>query len=246
MNVTSMYGEIGRLLGDPNNDRWPAATLLIRINLAQTKVLALTNAVKTVESLTPVAGTAAVSLDSDVIDVIRVHIKNSSSEWKKLNGIFRDQLDFEDPNWRQRTSDEPVAYTWDGTTQVLTLVPPPSSEWAQTNGLQVWEVQKPADLTAGSDTVFAANAAMIPYHMSVVHWVVAQCFMDDRTPEAFSNANKHRSGDFDRPGEFENEIKIIWKKFDAPQDIPARILWRPEGGRASKNGVYSKGNPLGQ
>lgn len=246
MLISAMYSEIGRLLGDPNNDRWVAATLLTRINLSQTKIQALTNAVKTKESLTPVAGTATVSLDTDTMDIVRVHIKNSSGEWKKLPGIFRDQLDFESPGWRQLTQGEPLAYTWDGTTLVMTLVPAPDSTWAQTNGLEVWEVQKPTDLTLPSETVFAANAAMIPYHMASVHWVTAQCFMDDGTPEALSKAKFHRSGNFERPGEFENEIKQIWKKFDAPQDIPARLLYRPQGGRASKLGGISKANPLGQ
>ena len=245
MLVSAMYQEIGRLLGDPNNDRWVAATLLARINLAQTKVLGLTNAVKTKETLTPVAGTETVSLDTDTMDIIRVHIKNSSGEWFKLDGILRDQLDFNSPNWRQLDDGQPLAYTWDGTTLVLTLVPAPSAEWAQTNGLEVWEVQKPTDLTLASETVFAANNAMIPYHMAVVHWVVAQCWLDDGTPESNKKARDHRSGDFDRPGEFENEIKQIWKKFDAPQDIPSRILWRPQGGRASGIGMRSKANPLG-
>ena len=244
MNVTAMYAEIGRLLGDPNNDRWVVATLLARINLAQTRVLGLTNAVKTKEALTPVAGTATVSLDTDTMDIIRVHIKNSSGSWKKLDGILRDQLDFQSPGWRQFSTGEPLAYTWDGTNLQLTLIPAPSSEWAQTNGLEVWEVQKPADMATGADTVFAANNAMIPYHMSVVHWVVAQCWMDDGTPEALGKSKFHSSGDFARPGEFENEIKQIWKKFDSPEDIPARILWRPQGGRASRAGLYTKSNPI--
>lgn len=244
MDVSDLYAEIGRLLNDPNNDRWSQAILLDRINLAQTAVLAYSNSVKTKETLTPVAGTPDISLDSDVMDIIRVHIMNSSGEWKKLDGILRDQLDFQDPNWRNRDNDEPVAYTWDGTNQVLTLVPAPSSEWAQTNGLQVWEIQKPADLTSPNDVPFASNNAMIPYHMAIVYWVVAQCWMDDSTPEALTKSKFHRSDDFSRPGKFENEIKKIWSKFDTPKDIPLNILYRPEGGR-SATVTRSKSNPLG-
>jgi hypothetical protein len=246
MDLSDLYSEIGRKLNDPSNDRWSQAVLLDRINRSQTKVLALTNAVKTKETLTPVAGTAEVSLDTDVIDVIRVHIKNSSGDWKKLRGVLRDQMDFEDPNWRNRDDDEPQAYTWDGTNQQLILVPPPTSEWAQSNGLEVWEIQKPADLSATTDVPFGSNNAMIPYHMAVVYDVVAECKLDEQTPEAAAMAKRFRSGDFSRPGEFENEIKLIRQKFDAPEDIPARILWRPQGGRASSKGLVSKINPLGQ
>lgn len=244
MQVSDLYSEIGRLLNDPNNDRWSQAILLTRINLAQTAVLAYSNAVKTKETLTPVAGTAEVSVDTDTMDIIRVHIKNSDGEWKKLNGILRDQLDFEDPNWRNRDNDEPFAYTWDGTTQQIVLVPAPSSDWAQTDGLQVWEVQKPADLTGSTDVPFSSNNAMIPYHMAIAYWVVAQCWMDDGTPEALTKSKFFRTDDFSRPGKFENEIQKIWKKFDSPKDIPARILWKPEGGRAGSN-VDRKANPLG-
>lgn len=246
MLVSALYTEIGQLLSDPLNNRWLPTTLLPRINLAQTKILSLTNAIKTKESLTPVAGTATVSLDTDTMDIVRVHIKNTSGEWKKLHGILRDQLDFENPGWRQLTAGEPMAYTWDGSTLVMTLVPAPSSTWAVSNGLEVWEVQKPTDLTLTSETPFATNNAMIPYHMAIAHWVVAQCWMDDATPEALGKSKFHRSDDFSRPGKFEMEIKSIREKFDAPEDIPARILWSPEGGRASKSGFRSKSNPFAQ
>lgn len=247
MDVSALYAEIGRLLNDPSNGRWSQSVLLSRINLAQTAVLAYTNAVKTKEELTPVASTEEVQLDTDTMDIIRVHIQNSSGEWKKLDGILIDQLDFEDPNWQQRDDGEPLRYWWDGTNQKIHLVPAPSSEWANSNGLRVWEVQKPADLDDSADVPFASNAAMIPYHPAIVHWVVSQCFMDEiaTRPEAKADARFHRSGLLDKPGEFEHEIKKLKAKFDAPEDIPARLLWRPQGGRIGRFGL-SKDNPLGQ
>jgi hypothetical protein len=246
MLVSAIYSECGRLLADPNNDRWVAATLLARINLASTHILSLTNAIKTVETLNTVAGTEEVALDSDVMDVVRVHIKNTDGEWKPLVGILRDQLDFEDPNWQQRENAGPVRWSWDGTTQKIILVPPPSADWAGTGFLKAWTIQNPTALTLSSETPFAGNAAMIPYHMAIVHWVVAQCWMDDGTPEALSKARFHRSDDFSRPGKFEAEIKKIRAKFDAPENINSRILWRPQGGRASRVGNRSKANPLSQ
>ena len=246
MDVSDFYSEIGRKLNDVNNERWSQAIILERLNRSMTRVLALTNAVKTLETLTPVAGTETVSLDADVMDIVRVHIKNSSGEWKPLQGILKDQLDFEDPDWQNREDGEPIRWTWDGTNQDLILVPAPDSEWAQTDGLRVWEIQKPADMSASSDVPFSSNAAMIPYHPALIHDVVADCWQDDGTPEALAKAKFHRSGDFSRPGQFELEIKLIRSKFDAPQSIPARILWRPEGGRASKVGLRTKDNLFGQ
>lgn len=246
MDVASLYSEIGRLLSDPNNNRWSKATLLTRINEAQRQILRYTNAIKTREDLTPVAGTAAYSLDTDTMDIIRVYIKNSSGSWKELDGVSEEELNFHSPNWRNLTNGEPIGYTWNGTDQQITLVPAPDSTWAQTDGLQVWEVQVPAALTATTDVPFASNTAMIPYHMAIAYWVAAQCWMDDGTPESLSKSKFHRSGTFKNPGNFENEIKAIWGKFDSPQDIPARIMWRPQGGRATKAGVRTKSNPFMQ
>lgn len=245
MNVTEMNGEIGRLLNDPNNQRWGTDILLFRMNQATTAVLAYTNAVKTKETLTPVASTAEVQLDTDVMDVIRVDIMNSNSEWKPLEGILRDQLDFKAPNWQQLSAGEPGLWTWDGTNQQLVLVPAPDTSWANSSGLRVWEIQKPADMTAVSDVPFSSNAAMIPYHLSIVHWVVAQCWIDDGTPEALGKSKFHRSDDFSRPGKFEAEIKKIKARFDQPEGIPIKLLWRPTGGRATLGSFDRKSNPLG-
>lgn len=244
MQVSDFYAEIGRRLADPNNQRWSTDVLLTRMNRSQTKILVMTNAKKEKETLTPVAATATVQLDTDVIDVIRVDIQRTNGDWVKLRGYLRDQLDFDIPNWQQMDNGEPQFYWWDGTNQQINLVPAPDSANAITNGLRVWEIQKQPDMSASSDQPFNANAAMIPYHMAIVHDVVADCWIDDGTPEALSKARFHRSGLMDRPGEFELEIKRLLSKFDTPEDIPARILWRPEGGRASQSSAISKGNPF--
>lgn len=243
MQVSDFYSEIGRRLNDPNNERWSQSVLLTRMNRSQTKVLVLTNAVKTKETLTATAAQDTVQLDTDVIDVIRVDIQRTNGDWIKLQGYLRDQLDFELPNWQQLTDGEPLCYWWDGTNQQLNLVPAPDSANAISSGLRVWEIQKPADMSASSDVPFGSNSAMIPYHMAIVHDVVADCWQDDGTPEALAKSRFHRSGTMSRPGEFEFEIMRINSKFDSPEDIPVRIMWKPEGGRI---GAWpsSKSNPL--
>lgn len=244
MQLSEFYSEIGQALNDPNHDRWSQSILLPRINEGMTDLLVHTNAVKTREDLTPVVSNEEVQLDTDTIDIIRVHIKNSDGKWKKLDGILVDQLDYMNPNWQQLDDGEPDVYWWDGTNQKIHLVPKPSSTWAQTDGLRVWEVQKPTALSSSTDVPYSSNAALIPYHRAIVHYVVGLCWMDDGTPEALAKSRFHKSNDFSRPGEYEREIKKIWKRFDSPEDIPSRILWRPEGGRASQFGITDKTNPL--
>ncbi len=243
MQVSDFYAEIGRRLNDPSNQRWSTDVLLTRMNRSQTKILVLTNSVKTKETLTATAATDTVQLDTDVIDIIRVDIQRTNGDWVKLSGLLRDQLDFKFPNWQQLTDGEPAAYWWDGTNQQLNLVPAPDSANAIASGLRVWEIQKPADMSVTTDQPFGSNAAMIPYHMAIVHDVVADCWQDDGTPEALSKSRFHRSGTLSRPGEFEFEIMRINSKFDSPEDIPVKILWQPQGGRVG-SWSRSKSNPF--
>lgn len=244
MILSSLQAEIGRLLADPNNDRWSASVLTSRINEAQTEVQGLTNAVKTKETLTPVVNTRTVALDDDVLDIIRVDITRSDGRVEELPGISREELDFRYPNWQQETNGAPRLYFYDATLNQVNLVPKPDSANAITNGLFVWESRKPADLASASDVPFDSTTTVIPYHMSIVHWVVAQCWMDDGTPEALGKAKFHKSGDIDRPGQFELQIKKINARYDKPTDIPMNILWKPTGGRIGGS-VPSKSYPLG-
>lgn len=245
MNLTELQDEIGRLIGDPNHDRWTRDVLTSRINIIQTNILGYTNAVKVPEELTPVAGTSEVAVDSNTMDIIRVYIQRTNGSWFKLRGFLRDQLDYENPNWQQLEDGEPTAYFWDGTNQEINLVPAPDAANAITNGLKVWEVRKPADLASSTDIPFDSNNAMIPYHMAIAFGVASLCIMDDNTPEAMQKSRFHRSGLMDRPGNFERELKRINARFDSPEDIPARILWMPQGGRLSRGFTRSKSYPLG-
>lgn len=247
MNVSQFYAEIGRKLNDPDNQRWSQAVLLERMNRSQTKILALTKSVKTLETLTPVAATATVQLDTDTIDIIRVDIVRSDGDIFELHGYLRDQLAFLYPDWQQIEDGEPLAYWWDGTNQQINLVPAPDSANAITNGLRVWEIQKPSDMSAVSDVPFGSNSAMIPYHDAIVYDVVAECLSDqaEQSPESLAKSKFFRSGLMANPGEFEKAIMRINANFDAPTDIPPRLLWKPTGGRLTQGGRDRKAYPLG-
>jgi hypothetical protein len=245
VNLGQIWAECGRLLNDPNNDKWSQSVLTFRANQAQTIVQNYTKAVKTKETLTPTANNPEVSVDSDTLDILRVVLTLSNGHKKVLNGINREELDFRFSNWQDWDAGEPEMYWFDATNGKINLVRAPDSANATTSGLAVWEVLKPADVSVSTDTPFDSNTPMIPYHLSIVHWTVAQCWMDDGTPEALAKARFHRSGSLDRPGEFEKEIMRIRKDFDVPTDVPSHIMWRPQGGRLAKWGKISKSNPLG-
>lgn len=222
--------EIGRLLSDPNHDRWSTATLRDRIEFAQTEVQALTGAVKTTETLTPTADTNEVTAANDVLDITRVTYVQPDGTELPLNGRSIEDLDFYVPNWRNLGSSLPTDYSWDASNRQIILVPAPSSEHISSDNLKVWEVQVPTALASDSDEPFDSNVLMRAYTMSVIHWVVAQCWMDDATPEALAKSRFHKSNTTERPGEFEKVIKKINAKFTNPSVIPARIKYMPQGG----------------
>lgn len=243
MNLSDLWAEIGRLLSDPNNDRWPTAILTTRINLAQTEIEGYTNAVKTSETLTPVANQATLSVNSNTMDIIRATKTLTTGDVVPFNGISREQLDYLYPTWKQWTAGEPIVWWWDGSNQQINLCPVPDASNAIANGITVWEIRKPADLVASIDTPFDSNNGMIPYHLAICHWVVAYCLMDNGTPESLTKAKFHKSGSLQSPGEYEKQLMRIMEKFDAPEAIPDRILWKPEGGRTGSWGP-SKAFPL--
>lgn len=244
MNQSEIWAEEGRLLSDPNNDRWSTSVLQARNNEAQTIVQSYTKAVKTSETLTPTADTSQVTINTATLDIMRVTLTLPTGSIKIIDGLSREELDYRYPDWENWDPGEPQIYWFDGSNAQINLVPAPSAAYARADALKVWEVRKPADMTAGTDTPFDASVPMEPYHLAVVHWTVAQCWLDDGTPESLAKSKFHRSGSLERPGEFEKQILRVRQDFDNPVDIPARILWRPQGGRLGRGGMPSKSYPF--
>lgn len=243
MNLSELQAEIGRLLNDPGNVRWSPSVLTTRINEAQTVIQGYTKAVKSDDTLTFTANTAGVTLDADTMDILRVVVTRPNGDQFELEGSTLDELDFDYPNWRNLDDGTPWTWYYDATNQVLNFVPAPDANAVVTNGLVVTGVHKPADVANSSDIPFDSNNQMVPYHYSIITYVVSMCWNDDGTPDALAKSKFYRSGSMARPGEFENEIMRINAQFDNPA-IPTNIKYQPQGGRIG--GWWpTKSDPLG-
>lgn len=245
MDRSALEAEAGRLLNDPNHDTWSTSVLDDRIDLAQTEINGYTNAVKTKETLTPTADTAEVTVSALTIDITRVRITLPNGEKFPLEGITRSELDFRYPGWENWTAGRPLCWHFDASNRNLILVPPPDTAHAISDALDVWEVRQPASLDDATDVPFDNTSLMVPYHMAIVHWVVAQCWMDRGDAESLAKSRFHKSGMLGSPGEYEKQLMRIIEKFDRPEDIPVRIQWKPQGGRIGGWNVRSKSSPLG-
>lgn len=244
MILSDIWAECGRLLGDPSNTRWSTAIITTRANFAQTEIQGYTSAVKTNESVTPVVSTRTVALNAATMDVLNVTKTYADGSVRPFVGVSREQLDFLYPDWVQWPDGEPLYWFYEATNQKLNLVPKPSAQFAIANGMTVIESRKPADLASASDVPFDGNNQMIPYHMAIVYWVVAQCFMDDGTAEALTKSKFFKSGMLLRPGQYEDELGRIMSEFDVPEAVPTQILWRPQGGRLGSTSFPTKSDPL--
>ncbi len=244
MILSDIWAEAGRLLNDPFNTRWTTDVITARANFAQTEIQGLTNAVKTPETLTPVAGVRTISLNAGTMDIVRATKTLFNGAIRPFNGINVQELDFRYPDWQQWENGEPQFWYYDATNQQINLVPKPDATNAITNGITAWESRKPAALVNSTDVPFDSNNQMIPYHIAIVYWVVAECWMDDGTPEALGKSKFFKSGQMLKPGQYEMEIGRIMSEFDIAEAIPEQILWQPEGGRNGAWWVPSKGNPL--
>lgn len=245
MNLTTLQDEIGRLLNDPQHQRWSTDVLTTRINLAQTEIQGYTNAVKTSEQITPVVGQHNYTLNASTMDILYATKTLSTGDVKPLNFITRYELDYLYPNWQQWSNGEPICAYFDETSQTLYLEPAPDAANAISNGITVYETRVPTDLALSTDIPFDSTGSMIPYHMAIVHWVVAQCWMDNSDPESFKQSKFHKSGDMKDPGQYELQIKRINDQFDSSEAVPSHVMWKPQGGRAGYYSIPTKSYPLG-
>lgn len=245
MNLTELQDESSRLLGDPNHDRWSTTTLTTRINLAQIEIQGYTNAVVAGQNPTVTEDDSTLALNANTMNILRVYKTLTDNIRRPLNLVSLIQLDFYYPDWRTWDNGEPIFCYYDATNQNLVVAPAPDATFAGiSNPITVFYSAKPADLAASTDVPFDSNNQMIPYHMAIVHWVVAHCFMDDGTPEALAKAKFHRSGNMQNPGEYEKELGRIMAEFDVPDSVPNRILWKPQGGRLGYVYFPQKSNPF--
>lgn len=241
MNLSQLQAECARLLSDKNNDRWPLDVLTTRLNIAQQVIQGYATPIKTSETITVTSGTASYSLNASTMDIIRIYKVYSDGSLRPLMGKNREELDFQYPDWNQWNPDEPMYFMYDATNQQITLAPTPDTS---VTSLIVYESRKPADMSNSTDLPFDSNNQMIPYHIALCHWVVAQCFEDDGTQEALVKAKFHRSGDMLKPGEFEKNLGRIMAEFDAPEAIPSRVMWQPKGARLGYVYWPQKSNPF--
>lgn len=241
MNLLSLQQEIGRLLGDSTNDRWSASTLTTRINLAQVEIQGYTNAVKTNENVSVTAGVNSANLNANVMDVIYATKVKTDGSRVPFQAISRYELDFMYPDWQQWPAGDLVFFYYDATQQQIILAPAPDSTISL---IILGESRKPADLVNATDVPFDSNNQMIPYHIAICYWVVAECFMDDGTPESLVKSKFHKSGNMLHPGQYENQLGRIMAEFDVPEIVPSHVLVRPQGGRIGNYNVPSKSNPI--
>lgn len=246
MNLSQLQAECGRLLNDPLNTRWSTDVLTTRINFAQTEIEGFTQAIKTTVAFTLTAGNSDLSVGS-VMSIYRVLHTRSDGSIVPLLGITTEELDFRDPNWRQYNPGEPRYWILNEGSLTITLVPAPDANNVVTNGLKIAKIIKPADLVNPTDSPFddpTGTGPMLPYHISIVHWVVAQCWMDDGTPESLAKAKFHRSGDMLKPGQYELQLARITSEFDVPDLTTSHVLFQPQGGRIGQWFIPNKTNPF--
>ena len=240
MNLSELQAECGRLLSDPENTRWTASVLLKRLNIFQKEIQGVTKAIKTPKEYAVVASQGAALLDDDTMDVYSAFITDASSTSFPIFGTTTTHLDIQTPGWREWGEGVPRCFVYNATTQIMGIYPTNSEALT----LHTIEIIAPDDLVNPTDIPFDSNNQMIPYHMALVHPVVAQCWMDDGTPEALAKSAFHKSGNMDRPGQYELHLKRIKAFFDINVDTRNRIHWKPQGGRVGQYGMPTKTYPF--
>jgi len=252
MQRSDIESEVSRLLGDPAQSRWSTATIDLRLDAAQIQVQKEAKAVKVTASYTPTVNVAAVVVSDQIIDILRATftlpdgtVRVDGSGFSPIN---RYQLDRDRPNWPNEDPGEPVLWCWDASTRSVILIPKPDAAHAAVaNALTLLEVHQPTPLSTGTaaSVPFDSNALMVPFHRALVYWAVAECLRDNQDADSLSKAKYFRSDNRQSPGLYETEVKMLLSLFDVPEAVPARVSWKPSGGRRGSPGQLTKSNPLG-
>lgn len=250
MNQTEIVSEVQRLLNDAGASRWTETTIIPRVNAAQIEVQKYAKAQKTTQTYTPTASNPNVAINANVIDIVRATYTLSDGTIKTEKTGFkptsRQLLDFNRPRWQNEDPGEPTEWFLDASNQNIVLVPAPDSASIIADCVTLIEVRQPTALTVGGSAVpFDSSNLMVPFHRALIYWAVAECLLDDKTPDALKMSIFYRSNDRQRPGQFEKEIKMILGLFDVPEVMPAQIQFQPQGGRISGyTTLNQKANPL--
>lgn len=251
MQRSDLESEVARLLGDPGFTRWTTAIIDSRLDAAQIDVQKYAKAVKITTSYTPAANVATVTVSDQIIDVLRATytlpdgtIKTADRGFRPIN---RYQLDADRPNWPNEAAGEPVLWTFDASNRNVILIPMPDAANAIANALTLLEVRQPTALSAGSSASipFDSNALMVPFHRALIYWATAECLRDNADEASMSKAKYFRSDNRQQPGLYETELRQIMSLFDVPEAVPARVTFKPSGGRLGSPGQLTKSNPLG-
>lgn len=245
MNLQDLWRNCGALLNDRNNERWSQETLTERLNLAQTEVATATKVLEEKSNLTFIANQARYSVDTNDINIVRVVVERLNGGLVTLQGTTREELDFDNPGWQNWGAGDPRTWYYEDASQEIVFVPAPDANAASVvNPVELTTIQKIADMTVAADIPFAGLAFMIPFHMALVHWAVAYCWMDDATPEALAKSKFHKSDDKDKPGQYDIELARVMGVVGAPIGSNVRIMWKPQGNRYSRYPRISKAYPF--
>ena len=251
MQRSELEAEVSRLLGDPSQTRWTAPVIDLRLDAAQIDVQKYAKAVKVTASYTPTVNVSAVVVSALIIDILRATFTLPDGtirvEGNGFSPINRYQLDRDRPNWPNESAGEPVLWCWDASTKSVILVPKPDAAHAVSNALTLLEVRQPTAMATGTaaDVPFDSNSLMVPFHRALIYWSVAECLRDNADADSLNKAKYFRSDNRQAPGLYETEIKMLLSLFDVPEVQPARVSWKPTGGRLGSPGQLTKSNPLG-
>lgn len=158
---------------DSSRRRYTDAQLLEFINEAQRDISNSSWIVQKSTSITLLTGTTYYSLPSDTVEIARV-----TRDYKILDETTFDKEDSDasGSTW-ELESGVPMEYFQDSTQPDKIGIRPWSSGTSSTGTVRVHYIAQPIDLSSDSDVPFNSHNRYLPYHDTIIYYVVTRIFM---------------------------------------------------------------------
>jgi hypothetical protein len=157
------------LIGDPSNVQWTATQKQAKIQEWQERFVVDTKALKDVQTVTLISGTAEYDLPTDILDVIRV-----SHNGLKLERMSEFDMDVaNDSDWASE-SGTPKKYLVDIDPNNKKIRVYPIPQGADTSASLIIEFVKiPPVLSTDAAVPFDSHTLLTPYHMAIAYGAAA-------------------------------------------------------------------------
>lgn len=172
MNFAELKNEVASRLEDTNFDNFTEAEIKRWLNLGQMDIVTKTDCLKSSATTDVTEDQREYTLSDDCIKILRITYNDD-----RLGCTSFEELDLNDKDWMDDTG-TPTNYL--KYKNEIWLYPLPDA--SKTDGLKIFYVEMPDDMSADADIPFNGRKSLYPYHELIVLYALMRAYQKDEKP----------------------------------------------------------------